>query len=86
MTLFGIKLEPSSGQQDTDITLEGQDPVLPGAANMTFIGLEGALKTHLLKMPNPFGFLGHWNDAKVALISPLGPNDPNGPTGFYNPR
>ena len=41
---------------------------------------------HLPEMPNPFGFLGHWNDAKVALIFLLGLIDPNGPTGFYNPR
>ena len=41
---------------------------------------------HLPKMPNPFGFLGHWNDAKIALVSLLGPIDPNGSTSFYNPR
>ena len=35
--LFGTELHSSSEQQDTDITLEGQDPVLPGAANMTFM-------------------------------------------------
>ena len=66
--------------------MEGQDLVIPGAANMTFIVPRGALKTHLPEMPNPFGFLGHWNDAKVAIISLLGPIDPDGPTGFYNPR
>ena len=44
LTLFGIELEPSSEQQDTDIILEGQDPVLPGAANMTFIVLRGGLE------------------------------------------
>ena len=46
LTLFGIELEPSFGQQDIDITLKGQDSVLPRAANMTFIvprrGLEDA--------------------------------------------
>ena len=41
---------------------------------------------HLPEMPNPFGFLGHWNDAKVALISLPGPIDLNGHTSFYNPR
>ena len=44
LTLFGIELESSSGQQDTDITLEGKDPVLPKAANMTFIVLRGSLE------------------------------------------
>ena len=34
---FDIELESSSEQQDTDIILEGQDLVLPGAANMTFM-------------------------------------------------
>ena len=37
LTLFGMELESSPEQQDTDIILEGQDPVLPGAANMTFM-------------------------------------------------
>ena len=37
LTLFGIELESSSEQQDTDIILEGHDPALLGAANMTFI-------------------------------------------------
>ena len=44
LTLFGIELEPSSRQQDTDITLEGQDLVLPRVANMTFIMPRGALE------------------------------------------
>ena len=37
LTLFGMELESSPEQQDTDIILEGQDPVLPRAANMTFM-------------------------------------------------
>ena len=44
LILFDIELKPSSEQQDTDIILEGQDPVLPGAANMTFIMPRGDLK------------------------------------------
>ena len=36
-------------------------------------------------MLNPFDFLGHLNDAKVALISLIGPIRPNGPIGSYNP-
>ena len=43
LTLFGIELESSSEQQDTDIILEGQDPVLPGAMNMTFMVPRGGL-------------------------------------------
>ena len=37
LTLFGIELESSSEQQDIDIILEGQDPVLPRAAKITFM-------------------------------------------------
>ena len=44
LTLFGIELEPSSEQQDTDTILEGQDSVLPRAANMTFIVPRGGLE------------------------------------------
>ena len=44
LILFGIELKPSSGQQDIDITLEGQDSVLPRAANMTFIVPRGGLE------------------------------------------
>ena len=35
--LFGIGPEFSPEQQDTDIILEGQDPVLLEAANITFM-------------------------------------------------
>ena len=44
LTLFSIELEPSFGQQDTDITLEGQDPVFPRATNMMFIVPRGGLE------------------------------------------
>ena len=43
LTLFGIELESSPEQQDTDIILEGQDSVLPGAANMMFMVPRGGL-------------------------------------------
>ena len=43
LTLFGIELESSSEQQDTDIILEEQDPVLPEAENMTFMVPRGGL-------------------------------------------
>ena len=45
LTRFGIELESLSEQQDTDIILEGQDPVLPRAANMTFMVPRGGLGT-----------------------------------------
>ena len=43
LTLFGIGPESSLEQQDTDIILEGQDPVLLEAANMTFMMPRGGL-------------------------------------------
>ena len=43
LTLFDIELESSFEQQDTNIILEGQDPVLPRAANMTFMVPRGGL-------------------------------------------
>ena len=43
LALFGIELESSSEQQDTDIILEGQDLVLLGAANMMFMVPRGGL-------------------------------------------
>ena len=43
LTRFGIELESLFEQQDTDIILEGQDPVLPRAANMTFMVPRGGL-------------------------------------------
>ena len=43
LALFGIELESSSERQDNDITLEGQDPVLLGAAKMTFMVPRGGL-------------------------------------------
>ena len=44
LTFFDIGLELSAGQRDTNITLEGQDPVLPRAANMTLIVPRGGLE------------------------------------------
>ena len=37
LAFFGSELESSIDSRTTDITLEGQEPVLPGAAKMTFI-------------------------------------------------
>ena len=44
------------------------------------------MKKHLPKTPNSFDFLGHWNDAKAALISLLGSIVLNDPTNFCNPQ
>ena len=44
LTLFGIELESSLEQQDTDIILEGQDSVLPRATNMMFMVPRGGFR------------------------------------------
>ena len=44
LALLGIELDSSAGQRDTDITLEGQEPVIPGAAKLTFIVQRGSLE------------------------------------------
>ena len=69
----------------SDITLEGQDPVLPGAAKITFIVPRGVLKKHLPKVLSPLGLIDHWNDARVASTSLLGLTSPNSPINSYNP-
>ena len=43
LTRFSIGLESLSEQQDTDIFLEGQDLVLSGVVNMTFMVPRGGL-------------------------------------------
>ena len=59
LTRFGIELESSSEQRDTNIILEGQDPVFPGAANMTFMVPKGGLdvafprNAELVWLPRP---------------------------------
>ena len=37
LALFGSELELSAGIRATDITLEGQEPILPEATKITFI-------------------------------------------------
>ena len=44
LALFGSKLLLLAGNRATDITLEGQEPVLPGAAKMTLIVPKGGLE------------------------------------------
>jgi len=43
LALFGPELAPSAGSRATEITLEGQEPVLPGVAKMTLIIPKGGL-------------------------------------------
>ena len=43
LALFGVELDSPSVKGDTDITLIGQDPVLPGAANITLMVPRGGL-------------------------------------------
>ena len=86
LTRFGIELKSSSEQQDTDIILEGQDPILPRAVNMKLWCQEEVLAQHFHETPSLFGYLGHWSDARDALTSLLGPIVPNDPTNFCNFR
>ena len=44
LSLFGPKLTSSAGSRATDIILEGHEPILPSAANMTLIVLIGGLE------------------------------------------
>ena len=69
--------------QATYIILEGQDPVLPGVAKMTFIVPTGGLEKHLSGVLNLSGSSDRWNDAKAASTFPLRPTGPNGPINFY---
>ena len=49
LALFGSELESSAGSRATDITLDGPEPVLPGAAKMTFIVPKGGLEEASLR-------------------------------------
>ena len=51
LALFGSELELSAGIRATDITLEGQEPILPRVAKMTFIIPNGSLKKSSLRGP-----------------------------------
>ena len=42
LALFGFELESSAGSRAINITLEGQESVLPGATKMTFIVHNGS--------------------------------------------
>ena len=43
LALFGSRLVSSDGRRATNITLDGHDPVLPGAAKITLIVPRGGL-------------------------------------------
>ena len=47
LALFGFELMPSKDRRATDITLDGHDFVLPGAAKITLIVPKGVLKDSL---------------------------------------
>ena len=49
LALFGFELESLAGNRATDITLEGQESVLPGATKMTFIVPNGGFKESFLR-------------------------------------
>ena len=49
MALLGSKLLLLAGNRATDITLEGQEPVLPGTAKMTLIVPKGGLEESSLR-------------------------------------
>ena len=53
LALFGPKFKSSVDSRVTGIILEGQDPVLPGAAKMTFILPKGGLKEASLRGSEP---------------------------------
>ena len=49
IALFGSELESLAGSRATDITLEGQESVLPRATKMTFIVPNGGFKESFLR-------------------------------------
>ena len=52
LALFGSKLESSIGSRITDITLNGEDPILPMVAKITLIVPRGGLEEASSKGPN----------------------------------
>ena len=53
IAFFGFELLPLADSQATDITLEGQEPVLPGVAKMTLIIPKGGLEEASLRGSEP---------------------------------
>ena len=63
---------PSEDMRATDITLDGLDPVLLGAAKITLIVPKGGLKEFLFQAEKWFVHPDHWNDVAAASICPFG--------------
>ena len=57
LALFDPELAPLAGSQAMDITLEGQEPVLLGAAKMTLIIPKGGLEEAYLRGSEPVWLL-----------------------------
>ena len=67
-----------------DITLNGHDPVLLGAAKMTLIVPKGGLEGISLRGSNSPGSPDHWNDVAAILVCLLGRAGPSDPTDSCN--
>ena len=80
LALFDAWQCSSIGGQNTDSTLEGQDPVLPRAAKIMFIVPKGSLEEAFPRSSEPA-----WNDVRVASTSLLRLTGPNGPINSCNP-
>lgn len=84
LALFGSKLLSSVDSQATDITLEGQELVLPGATKMTLIVPRGGLEEESLRGSELVCLTWPLEWCSVALTSLLGPAGPNDPKDFCN--
>ena len=85
LALFDSWQVSSGSRRATVITLDGHDPVLPGAAKITLIVPRG-LKEPPFQTENWSVLLARWNDATAALTCLLGQVGPDGPINFHNPQ
>ena len=83
LALFSPELESLAGSRAMDITLDGEDPVLPRVAKMTLIIPRGGLEGVSLPGPNQFAPFNRWNGARAPLTFLLGPATLNDPTNSY---
>ena len=72
-------------RQATDITLDGHDPVLPGAAKITLIVPKGGLEVISLRDSELADSPNHSNDVVAILICLIGRAGPSDPTNSCNP-
>ena len=86
LAFLGLELESSVGDLATDITLEGWELVLLGAAKMTLIVPNGALEEHSPKPLSLTGLLIRLVDIEIVTTSPLWPLAPDCSTTFGSPR